>query len=206
MALPAAAFLGAGLLITLLHTIAPDHWLPFAVVGRARHWPIRWTMRMTLLFSVVHVGLTIVLGLAIALASLEFLKSIEGFLGIVAGVTLIGLGLLFVGLQVRPRTRDGPGGLDGAAGATVASLVVLAPCYPILPLFLSVHALGWGMTLTLALLFAGVTVAMMLALVLGASHGLLRASETGAWASLEKYEGYIVGGVLVGLGAVSLLP
>ncbi len=204
MALQAAAFLGAGLLVTVLHTVAPDHWLPFIVVGRARRWPLARTLRLTLLSSAAHVGLTILLGLAIALVSLESLNRIEGLQGLMAGVALVALGLIFVGLQARRRTCDcGLRGLDGAASATLAPLVALAPCYPILPLFLSVQALGWGVTLALALLFAGVTVAMMLALVLGASRGLLRATETGGWARLERHEGYVMGGILIAVGLVA---
>lgn len=204
MVLQGAAFLGAGLLITVLHTIAPDHWMTFVVVGKARRWPRARTMRLTLLSAVGHVGLTILLGLVIALVSIEFLNRIEGILGIVAATTLIALGLFFVGLQAHRGTSNrGSGALDGSAGAAVASLLALAPCYPILPLFLSVQSLGWGMTLGLALLFAIVTIVMMLGLVLGASYGLLKASETGAWSRLERYEGYLMGGILIALGLVA---
>lgn len=100
----------------------------------------REVLRLTLLSSVSHVGLTILLGLAIALVSLEFLARVEGLQGTAAVLTLVASGLVLVGLEAaRHRTCDcGLKGLDGAAGATVASLLAFAPCYPILPLFLSV--------------------------------------------------------------------
>ncbi len=204
MALQGAAFLGAGLLITVLHTTSPDHWLPFVVVGRARRWALVKTLRLTLLSSLTHVGLTIVLGLAIALLSLELLERLEGLQGIFTGVMLTALGFALVALQARHGTcACAVPATEGAAGATVFSVVALAPCYPILPVFLAVQDLGWEVTLGLAALFAVVTVAMMAALVLAACHGLVKAGGTATWASLEKYEGYLLGGILVAVGLIA---
>lgn len=45
--------------------------------------------------------------------------------------------------------------------------------------------------------------AMILALVLGASHGLLKVIRAGALARLERYEGYVMGGIFVALGLVA---
>ncbi len=205
MAIEAAPFLGAGLLITVLHTIVPDHWLPFVVVGQARRWPLARTLRLTFLSSSIHVGLTILLGLGLALVSLEILGRIEGIRQFISGAIMVALGLVFVSLQLRHKGCDcGPAATEGATQASLFSLVAFAPCYPILPLFLTVQALGWGLALGLASLFAAVTVGMMAALVMAASKGLLKARETGAWASLERYEGFILGGTLVALGAVAL--
>jgi nickel/cobalt exporter len=46
------------------HTLIPDHWLPFVLVGRARHWSARTTVAVSGFSAVVHTLLSAVLGVA----------------------------------------------------------------------------------------------------------------------------------------------
>ena len=45
------------------HTLIPDHWLPFVLVGRARGWSARTTAAVSGFSAVVHTILSIALGL-----------------------------------------------------------------------------------------------------------------------------------------------
>jgi hypothetical protein len=45
------------------HTLIPDHWLPFVLVGRARGWSARTTAAVSGFSAVVHTFLSIALGL-----------------------------------------------------------------------------------------------------------------------------------------------
>jgi ABC-type nickel/cobalt efflux system permease component RcnA len=47
----------------LLHTLIPDHWLPFVLVGRARKWNAGTTALVSGLAALVHTALSITLGL-----------------------------------------------------------------------------------------------------------------------------------------------
>lgn len=47
----------------ILHTLIPDHWLPFVLIGRARGWTARTTAFVSGVSAVVHVGLSVLLGL-----------------------------------------------------------------------------------------------------------------------------------------------
>ncbi len=47
----------------LFHTLIPDHWLPFVLVGRARGWSARTTAAVSGLSAIVHTLLSIALGL-----------------------------------------------------------------------------------------------------------------------------------------------
>ena len=47
----------------LFHTLIPDHWLPFVLVGRARGWSARTTAVVSGFSAVVHTLLSIALGL-----------------------------------------------------------------------------------------------------------------------------------------------
>ncbi|HUC44124.1 MAG TPA: hypothetical protein VMR65_08805 [Candidatus Sulfotelmatobacter sp.] len=46
------------------HTLIPDHWLPFVLVGRARRWSAATTALVSGLSALVHTGLSVALGLA----------------------------------------------------------------------------------------------------------------------------------------------
>jgi len=46
------------------HTLIPDHWLPFVLVGRARGWSARTTAFVSGLSALVHTLLSIGLGIA----------------------------------------------------------------------------------------------------------------------------------------------
>jgi len=48
---------------SLLHTLIPDHWLPFVLVGRARGWSISTVAMASALAAVIHSGLSVLLGL-----------------------------------------------------------------------------------------------------------------------------------------------
>jgi ABC-type nickel/cobalt efflux system permease component RcnA len=45
------------------HTLIPDHWLPFVLVGRARGWTARTTALVSGVSAIVHVTLSAALGL-----------------------------------------------------------------------------------------------------------------------------------------------
>jgi len=55
-ALVAAAGVGFG------HAVLPDHWVPLAVLGRARRYPLATVARLSVLAAIAHVILSIVLG------------------------------------------------------------------------------------------------------------------------------------------------
>jgi ABC-type nickel/cobalt efflux system permease component RcnA len=82
----------------LVHTvIGPDHYLPFIVIGRARHWPLRKTLVVAFLAGLGHILSSVVLGfvgigLGVAVAKLE---GAEAARGSVAAWLLIGFGFAY---------------------------------------------------------------------------------------------------------------
>ena len=47
-----------------LHALAPDHWVPFSVLGRARGWSAGRTIRLTLVCGLGHVTVSAAFGIA----------------------------------------------------------------------------------------------------------------------------------------------
>jgi len=90
-------FLSA-LSIGFIHTIVgPDHYLPFILMAKARHWKIKKTMFITFLCGLGHVFGSVILGvLGIALGiALQKLEIIEGYRGDIASWMLIAFGLAY---------------------------------------------------------------------------------------------------------------
>jgi nickel/cobalt exporter len=89
---------GTAASLGLIHTvIGPDHYLPFIVIGRARHWTLRKTLFVSFLAGLGHILSSVVLGflgiaLGIAVARLEGVESARGE---IAAWLLIGFGLAY---------------------------------------------------------------------------------------------------------------
>jgi hypothetical protein len=92
--LAAAAGVGFG------HAILPDHWVPLAVVGRARRYPISRVARLSGLAGVAHVLVSIALGAVIIVVGLQLRSVIENAQDTIVGGLLIATGIGFAGLQL----------------------------------------------------------------------------------------------------------
>ncbi len=90
--------------IAFIHTvIGPDHYLPFIVMARARHWSMLKTTWITVLSGFGHVISSILLGavgigVGVGLNHLEFLESVRGDLAAWLFV-LFGLGYMLWGIR-----------------------------------------------------------------------------------------------------------
>src|SRR5947209_12427574 len=92
--LAAAAGVGFG------HAILPDHWVPLAVLGRTRRYPLARVARLSGLAAVAHVMVSIVLGTIIILVGLRFRSSIQSAQDTIIGWILIATGIGFMVLEL----------------------------------------------------------------------------------------------------------
>ena len=58
-------------LLATTHTISPDHWLPFVMIGRANNWSITRILALATLAGIGHVGSSVVIGMMGVFASKE---------------------------------------------------------------------------------------------------------------------------------------
>jgi nickel/cobalt transporter (NicO) family protein len=87
--LAAAAGVGFG------HAILPDHWVPLAVLGRTRRYPLSRIARLSSLAGVAHVLISIVLGAVIIAIGLQFRSTIQHAQDTIIGCILIATGIGF---------------------------------------------------------------------------------------------------------------
>jgi hypothetical protein len=90
----AAAGVGFG------HAILPDHWVPLAVVGRSRRYPLTRVARLSGLAGVAHVLVSLVLGGLIIAVGLRFRASVEHAQNLVVGTALLATGVAFAVLEL----------------------------------------------------------------------------------------------------------
>src|SRR5271168_1300347 len=92
--LAAAAGVGFG------HAILPDHWVPLAVIGRTRRYPMSRIARLSSLAGVAHVIVSLVLGAVIIAIGLQFRSTIQSAQGTIIGCVLIATGVGFAVLEL----------------------------------------------------------------------------------------------------------
>jgi ABC-type nickel/cobalt efflux system permease component RcnA len=109
---PAMSVLMAGTAsIAIVHTLAgPDHYLPFIVMGRARHWSVARTTFWTTLCGLGHVGSSVVLALlgVVFGYGLERIQFLEGMRGNLAAWALIAFGLVYGVWGLKRAARNQP--------------------------------------------------------------------------------------------------
>ena len=219
----AAAGVGFG------HAILPDHWVPLAVLGRTRRYPLSRVARLSGLAGVAHVLVSIVLGAIIVVVGLQFRSSIQSAQDSVIGVILIatGIGFAFVELTGHGHSHShdhghghGHGhshshdhghdhdhdhpherrGLRGLAAVMVPFGAAASPDLTILPVFLAATTAGAATAVSSLVVFAAVTIGTIVTLTLAATASGYQIG--GEW--LERWGNAITAGVLVIIGLLVL--
>jgi len=212
----AAASLGSA------HTLAPDHWMPFAALARAEGWTARRTAAITAACGLGHVTVSALLGLFSVFLGLELVQTFGRRLESVAGAVLIAFGVAYGlwGLHraVQRRWHDhGHGHTHWHGGHlrphTHASDVRLTPwmlflvfcadpCVAVIPLMFAAAPLGWPALAAVVAAYEAATIGTMVVLVLPAR--LVASAVRGTW--IDRYGDALAGGVIaaVGLAVVGL--
>jgi ABC-type nickel/cobalt efflux system permease component RcnA len=97
------AILAASVGVGLGHAILPDHWVPLAVVGRTRRYPLSKVARLSGLAGVAHVLVSIVLGAVIIAVGLQFRSSVQSAQDTIVGGLLLLTGVGFIAVELLGR-------------------------------------------------------------------------------------------------------
>jgi nickel/cobalt transporter (NicO) family protein len=216
--LAAAAGVGFG------HAVLPDHWLPLAVLGRTRRYPLPQVARLSGLAGVAHVLVSIALGAVIIVVGLQFRSSVESAKDAIVGGVLLATGVAVIALELSGRghshshsdphsdsTSHHPGGhmhvhrhregrWRGLAGVIVPFGAAASPDLTILPVFVAATAAGVATAVGSVVIFAAVTVGTIVVLTVVAT--LSGYQVRGHW--LERWGNACTALVLLVIGALVL--
>ncbi len=218
----AAAGVGFG------HAIMPDHWVPLAVVGRTRRYPLSKVARLSGLAGIAHVLISIALGAVIIAIGLQFRSTVQSAQDTIIGCVLIATGLGFgaFGLFGPGHSHDHPHGhshdhgdhdhgdghgdhdehsserpgVRGLAAIMVPFGAAASPDLTILPVFLAATTAGVATAAGSLVIFAAVTIGTIVGLTLIAAKGGYQIR--GEW--LERWANAITAVVLIVIGGLVL--
>ena len=104
----APALVAAAVSIGSIHTLAPDHWVPFAALARAQRWSARRTALITAACGLGHVTGSVALGLLSVFLGVELLQHFGQRLESASGLLLIGFGVAYAVWGLRRSARCAP--------------------------------------------------------------------------------------------------
>jgi nickel/cobalt transporter (NicO) family protein len=94
------ALLAAAAGVGLGHAVLPDHWVPLAVLGRTRRYPMSRIAGLSTLAGVAHVIVSVILGAVIIAVGLRFRSTVAHAQDTIIGCLLIATGIGFAVLEV----------------------------------------------------------------------------------------------------------
>jgi hypothetical protein len=206
----------------IVHTLIPDHWLPFVLVSRAEGWSRRRTITLTAASGLLHVTLSIALGLAIVLAGRGAERVVGGLkqrLESLSGWMLLCFGLAYMfwflirgghvhsfGIHPHhePTDQEPPGRLGvrlkDLSGYTLTFVVGFNPCILLIPLVLGAAQLSALTLVVVSAAFAVSTIASMVLMTLAGLHGTSRLTSPFLTRYGEAFSGGLI--ALTGLGVL----
>lgn len=192
-----------------LHTLAPDHWVPFAALARAQGWSAGRTARITMACGFGHVTGSVLAGVLALVFGLEMVSAFGHRIESWGGILLVVFGLAYgywglrraAGRRLHGHAHHHYDHVHDAGRQTAWTLFLLAsadPCVAVVPLIVAAAPLGAGAVAGVALVYEVATIATMTSLALLARHGAVRIRA--GW--IDRYGDVAAGGLIVTLGVV----
>ena len=191
-------------LLSVLHAVIPNHWLPVLAIGKKENWTLREVTEVTFLSGLAHALSTIVIGIIIGYIGLQLAENVRYFTHVVAPVILVILGLFFIYQHHRHKhfhLHQAPKPARSKKKIIIALVVAmfLSPCMEIEAYFLLAGTKGLWAVAIIAALYLLITVTGMVLWVRLAYKGILKLN----WHTLEHNSGIITGYTLVATGVIA---
>lgn len=194
-----------------LHSLAPDHWVPISAVARARGWSAKRTAFVTLLCSLGHVTVSVVLGLLALVFGAAIFEQLGARMESAAGLLLVGFGVAYAAWGMRHKIvrrlhghhHDRYDHVHDPSRATTWSLVAIYsvdPCIALIPILFAAAPLHTAEILSVIVLYEIATIATMVALVSAARAGVQKLR--GHW--FDRY-GDSTAGSLIAITGVAVM-
>lgn len=171
MSSPISILLVSTASVAFIHALAPDHWMPFAVLGKSLKWSKAKLFGITFIAGIGHMGISIVFSIiAILLGfSLSKVKNIEGYRSDIALWLLIGFGIAYMVWGIKQAREKKHKAISEEvlktkriAVWTMFIIVILGPCEPFIPLAFLSYNYGRVGLISVSLIFSIITIMMML--------------------------------------------
>jgi nickel/cobalt exporter len=194
------------LLLSMIHALIPNHWLPLISISKSERWTLWETLSATLLTGLAHCLSTMVLGGGFGLVGYQLAKYYALFTQVAAPAVLMTIGLIYLVLHFTRKRHFHPQGkpVEGLQSKTaiILSLSVamfFSPCLEMQPYYLTAGIHGWAGIALVSAVYLTVTLTGMMVLVYLAYHSM----ERFKFSFLEHYERALTGSIFILLGLFS---
>ncbi len=197
------------LLLSAIHALIPNHWIPLVAIGRSEGWSRSETLAFTGITGLAHVTSTILIGVVVGLLGHELSTRYSVVASVVAPAVLIGLGVIYLVLEVTGRRHHhshfaAPERERRVSRfslvASLSAAMFFSPCIEIEAYYFTAGAIGWPGIVAVSLVYVVVTVGGMVVLVDLGLKGAARIQSH----FLEHHERGVTGLLLVGLGVLAI--
>lgn len=198
------SIIAGALIISLLHAVIPNHWLPVIAIGRKEQWTLEEITYVTLISALAHGISTIILGFILSYLGAELAEAVNHFTHIIAPTILVAMGLFFIYRHHKHKhfhLSDEIRQKKSKRKIIIALVIAMffSPCMEIEAFFLLAGAQAKWLVSSIGLMYLLITTTGMVLLVQFAYKGLLKLN----WHSLEHNAGIITGLTLVGTGILT---
>lgn len=121
----------AAMSIAIVHSLAPDHYIPFVAIGKSKKWDVRRILVFSGIAGTIHVLSSVVVGilLIVGIDLLGFAETIENL----SPILLVFIGLAYAVLSVIRRHNH----THSTSAIMLLLILGLSPCIPLIPLILA---------------------------------------------------------------------
>lgn len=197
----------SSILLSLVHALIPNHWLPIVAISRGEKWSQPVTLWATAISGIAHIASTIIIGIIVGIAGYQLSETYEWISTVAAPAILIGLGAFYLLRNILSKHHHHEHFSKLPKNRTFATVVVslsvsmfFSPCIELEGYYFTAGIYGWKGIIIVSATYLIVTVSAMLLLVSVALRGINRFNFR--W--LEDNEKTIIGVVLILIGILTI--
>lgn len=194
-------------ILSVIHALMPDHWIPLVMISRTEKWSRIETLWITAFIAIPHIISTILIGIIIGIIGYKLSSTHEFVMRVAAPLILITIGLIYVSLDFKGNVHYHKDSIKTDVRSKNSKFAILfplatalffSPCVVTGSYFFVAGTRGWSSIVIVSSIYLIVTIfGMVLMVNLG-----LRGIEQIKWRLLERHEKIVTGIVLIILGVL----
>ncbi len=197
--------LTGAVVLSVLHSLIPTHWLPIVLIGRSERWSRGEILGFTAILAFSHTLSTILIGILIGFIGYSLSQYQEIFAKFVASLILLTLGVFYIIKHLRQKNPhvhiEVSGNKKFITILSLTTVMFFSPCIEIEAYYLAAGTKGWGAVFAISVIYVFITLTLMEIFVMLALRGM----DIKKFHTLEHKENLITGSVLMALSLINLL-
>ena len=198
-------------LLSLIHAMIPNHWIPLIAISKTEKWTQKETLLATLITGFAHTLSTVIIGVIVGFVGLKLTLGYENFAKIAAPAILFIIGSVYLIFDLRQshnhhhkhHHHSATNNMNPSGKRTSFAIIIslsiamfLTPCIEIEAYYFQASLIGWAGIITVSLVYMFITLLVMFILVYLGLRGIDQFNSH----YLEHHEKGVTGIVMLILG------